>query len=167
MITSQTENTKPSQLPSCCDRVRRDTSQGVVVGPCEPLLEDLGLADPFWKIVAAEIMTKKANKNAKQCGKKWRKPKSGKKKKQSADNKQGGYSSTIFYPWKFGATLVRSWTSKSGKLAGCWDSPTVCCQVNLLHSPGWDMTSWSKRCDLKVIPSGYLTKSWKIKIFNR
>ena len=42
----------------------------MVVGPCEPLLEDLGLADPFWKIAAAEIMTKKANKHAKQCGKK-------------------------------------------------------------------------------------------------
>ena len=64
--------TPQSQLPSCCDRVRRDTSEGVVVGPCEPLLEDLGLADPFWKIAAAEIMTKTANKNAKPCGKTWR-----------------------------------------------------------------------------------------------
>ena len=47
----------------------------MVVGPCEPLLEDLGLADPFWKIAAAEIMTKKANKHAKQCGKKMEKAK--------------------------------------------------------------------------------------------
>ena len=50
------------------------------------------------------------------------------------------------------------WLAKAGNY-WLWDSPTVCCQVNLLHSPGWDMTSWSKRCDLKLIPSGYLCHS--------
>ena len=97
-----------SLLPSCCDRVRRDTSEGVVVGPCEPLLEDLGPADPFWKLVGAEIKTPKSQQKRQTiCQKTGIKPTSGKKRelKQSVDKT---------YPWKVGAQRCNQWQQRWG-----------------------------------------------------